>query len=92
MQNSLSLSFYPYFQRLLHRLALLEDLVLLGHDVVEAGGEGLHVHPGADHVTGADHGAVAVTGVGAEKKICSLFLERYLLMTLSAFSDIDCFI
>ena len=92
LQNSLSLSFYPYFQRLLHRLALLEDLVLLGHDVVEAGGEGLHVHPGADHVTGADHRAVAVTGVGAEKKICSLFPERYLLMTLSAFSDIDCFI
>ena len=89
--NCPSLS-YPYFQRLLHRLALLEDLVLLGHDVVEAGGEGLHVHPGTGHVAGADHRAVAVTGVGAEKKICSLFLERYLLMTLSAFSDIDCFI
>ena len=83
---------YPYFQRLLHRLALLEDLVLLGHDVVEAGGEGLHVHPGTGHVAGADHRAVAVAGVRAEKKICSLFLERYLLMTLSAFSDVDCFI
>ena len=91
LQNSLLLS-YPYFQRLLHRLALLEDPVLLGHDVVEAGGEGLHVHPGTGHVAGADHRAVAVTGVRAEKKICSLFLERYLLMTLSAFSDIDCFI
>ena len=55
-------TFYPYIQGLLDGLSLLEDLVLLGHDVVEAGHERLHVDGGAGHVAGADHGAVAVAG------------------------------
>ena len=71
-------TFYPYFQGLLDGLSLLEDLVLLGHDVVEAGHEGLHVDGGAGHVAGADHGAVAVAGPAAEKIMLIIFGELFI--------------
>ena len=70
-------TFYPYIQGLLDGLSLLEDLVLLGHDVVEAGHERLHVDGGAGHVAGADHGAVAVAGP-AEKIMLIRFGELFI--------------